>query len=75
LVPQDTSSDFAGNCPSSRICLRVQKGNVIRKREGGKERKVDLDRCKEEIEDVRLCRRRMQVSTVRILCDFLISVG
>ena len=52
----------------------MQKRNVVGKGKCSEERNISFDGCKEEIKDVRLCRRGVQVGTISKLRDFLICI-
>lgn len=52
----------------------MQKGDVIGEGKCSEERNICFDGSQEEIKDVRLCRRRVQIRTIGKLCDFLICI-
>lgn len=74
LVSQYAPGYFTSYCASCMVCLCMQKRDVIGEGKCSKERNICFDGSEEEIKDVRLCRRRVQIGAIDKLCDFLICI-
>lgn len=75
LISQQTPCDLAGDCPSCRIGLRVEKRNEAWQGQCCEQGNVRFDGGKEEVEDVGLGGLRVQIRTIGVLLHLFVGKG